>query len=239
MAYFSNMHYAPSYNPSRLKWDIEKRAANPPAVFSGGQKPHVLEMGLFERSEKIWMEVGAGTGAFFADMAAAYPDRLMIALERCKLRGKRLEKKATKAQLPNFVGYRGNAIPAMIDGVPSGRLERIYILYPCPWPKNAQRKNRWYLHPMMPHLVRALEKDGLLIWASDQKFYIDEARWICETVYGLKVLVHGEIAPNQYNDLHRYDGGRTQFEKTFLGKGQPCYELIVQTTNRVSDTLNT
>jgi tRNA (guanine-N7-)-methyltransferase len=234
MPFFERMHYTPAYNPTRLAWDIEKRATKVAVPFTGAVKPHILPTGLFDRPEKIWVEVGAGTGAFFADMAATYPDKFMIALERCKLRGKRLEKKASKAGLSNFVGYRGNAIPAIMDGVPDGRLERIYILYPCPWPKNAQRKNRWYLHPMMPHLIRALETDGLLIWSSDQKFYIDEARWICEEIYGLKVLVHGEIQPNAYNDLGRFDGGRTKFEQDFLGKGQPCYELIVQSTKKPS-----
>src|SRR5207245_2382784 len=106
--------------------------------------------------------------------------------------------------------------------------ERVYLLYPCPWPKTAQRKNRWYLHPIMPHLVRILKKDGMLIWASDQKFYIDEARFVCEQRYGLEILIHGAIAPNSYNDLEHFPVGRSKFEQMFLSQGLPCYEVIAR-----------
>lgn len=157
-----------------------------------------------------------------------HPDRCLVAIERSKMRGQRLVRKVAKTQRPNLFGFRGNAIPTLIHGVPTSAIERVYLMYPCPWPKNAQRKNRWYLHPIMPHLVRVLRKDGLMIWTSDQKFFIDEARWVCETIYGLKVLAHGEIAPNPYNHLDQFPGGRTKFEQCFLRQGQPCYEVIVQ-----------
>jgi len=161
-------------------------------------------------------------------MARLYPEKLLIAIERSKIRATRMVRKVERTQHPNLLGFRGNAVPAVIRDVPSGRVERLYIMYPCPWPKNAQRKNRWYLHPMMPHLVRVLKEGGLIIWTSDQKFYIDEARWVCEQIYGMEVLVHGEIAPNAYNDMDKFDGPRTTFEKNFLGTGLPCYELIVR-----------
>ncbi len=236
MPFFDTINYQPTYSPARLKWDVEKQSRRKGAPFTGSARFQVLPPSLFERPENIWLEVGSGSGSFFAAMSALYPDRFLIAMERCKLRGQRLERKVAKTARPNLVGFRGNAIPALVHGVPSGRLERIYILYPCPWPKNAQRKNRWYLHPMMPHLVRALQPGGLLLWASDQKFYIDEARWICENVYGLQVLVHGEVSPNPYNDLERFSGGRSKFERSFLESGQPCYELVArlsdQSTNK-------
>ena len=80
------------------------------------------------------------------------------------------------------------------------------------------------MHPIMPHLVRTLESKGTLVWASDQKFYIDEARYVCENHYQLKVLAHGKITTLE----EPFPKGRTKFEKTFLEKGQSCYELIVQ-----------
>ena len=144
-----------------------------------------------------------------------------------RMRGKRLVKKAARSGLPNLAGFRGNAIPTLIHGIPSESVERVYLLYPCPWVRNSQRKNRWYVHPIMPHLVRILKKGGLLIWASDQKFYIDEAAFVSENIYKMKPLVCGPISLNPYNDLQDFPSGRTKFEQTFLRQGMPCYEAIV------------
>lgn len=227
MPYFENLNYTPQFNSARLQWDLKRKSARDGARFDGVTKT-VIGPEVFARPEPIWLEIGSGSGTFFAQMAQHYPDRLLIAIERAKIRATRMVRKVGKTQLPNLVGIRGNAIPAVIRDVPDGRVERVYIMYPCPWPKNAQRKNRWYLHPIMPHLKRVLKPGGLLIWTSDQKFYIDEARWVCEEVYGLKVLVHGEIAPNAYNDMDRFNGPRTTFEKNFLSDGKPCFELIAQ-----------
>ncbi|MBY0371058.1 hypothetical protein K2X33_10250 [bacterium] len=228
MPYFENMAYTPTANPTRLQWDLKRKSPKDGARFEQTAMKRVLAPEIFTRPEPLWLEIGSGSGTFFAKMARLYPEKLLIAIERAKVRATRMVDKVQRTQAPNLLGFRGNAIPAVIRDVPSERAERVYIMYPCPWPKNSQRKNRWYLHPIMPHLVRVLQTGGLIIWTSDQKFYIDEARWICEQVHGLKVLVHGEIAPNSYNDMDKFEGPRTTFEKNFLSVGLPCYELIVQ-----------
>lgn len=228
MAFFHTINYQPEFNPSRLKWDIEQNGFNKFDSFWAERSHSFIDSEHFQKNPLVCLEIGAGSGGFLEEMARVYPDRFFIAIERCKMRAQALTKRVARAKLPNLVGYRGNAVPAMIHGVPSASLESLYILYPCPWPKNSQRRNRWYLHPIMPHLVRTLQQGGRLVWASDQKFYIDEARFVCETVFGMKILVHGEIAPNEYNELHRFSGGRTKFEREFLENGQPCYELVAQ-----------
>ena len=136
--------------------------------------------------------------------------------------------KFVKSRLTNIQGFRGNAIPALITGIPSESVERIYILYPCPWPKNAHRKNRWYLHTVMPHLVRILKPGGLIIWASDQEFYIREATFVSETKYSLKSLYSGQILPNEWNTLTDFPSGRTSFESKFFSTNHTCFELISQ-----------
>ncbi len=174
----------------------------------------------------VWLEVGAGSGDFFIAMARRHPDTLMIAVERDRMRGKALVKRGKRAALPNLMPLRGNVVPSLSSEILPESLDRIYILYPCPWPKNSQRKNRWYNHPVMAHMVRGLKPGGKIVWASDQKFYIDEARFACETYHGLEIEAHRPVAPHPDNGLDPESKGRTKFEVTFLAAGQPCYELI-------------
>jgi tRNA G46 methylase TrmB len=215
-------------NPGRLAWDLSQNEWESYAKYWVQREYPLFPPEIFLRPEPLWLEIGAGSGWFFVNLASHYPDRYLIAVERCKMRGQRLIRKAGRSGLGNVAGFRGNAIPALIQAIPDQSLERIYLLYPCPWPKTAQRRNRWYLHPVMPHLLRVLRPGGKLIWASDQKFYIDEAQWVCQNHFKMRTLSHGVLSPNPYNDLELFPGGRTKFEQTFLKNGLPCYELIAE-----------
>jgi tRNA G46 methylase TrmB len=184
--------------------------------------------GLFQSGKPVWLEIGAGSGGFFVPLARHYPGHQLIAIERCRHRSRRLVRKAAKSGLENVAAFRGNAVPAVVHGIPDESVDRLYILYPCPFPKTSQRKNRWYLHPAMAHFRRILKRDGLLVWASDQEFYIQEAKLACERFYQLRTLHCAALTPNPYNELDKFPGGRSKFERSFLAQGLPCYELIVQ-----------
>ncbi len=212
---------------ARLDWDLKNNSHAEINTYWQEKNYSLIPREVFDDKRDIFLEVGAGSGTFFSQMASLYPDKYLIAVERDRMRGKALVKKNKTLGLDNFKGVRGNVIPLLLTGIPDNRIERLYILYPCPWLKTAQRHNRWHLSAVMNHLVRILKPGGLLIWASDQKFYIDEAHYVCEKAYSLKTLVYGEIAPNAYNDLAKFEGGRTKFERSFLASGQPCHELIV------------
>ena len=62
------------------------------------------------------------------------------------------------------------------------------------------------------------EKGRLIIWASDQRFYIEEAHHVCTKFYGLSPLAFGPVEPNAYNDLGSFPGGRTKFEDPSLAR---------------------
>lgn len=223
------LNYEPQANPTRLAYDMGRQ--RPPTDFEKHWKDKpgaVLTQETFQKYPHAWLEIGAGSGTFATSLGALHPDYLGIAMERCRMRGKRLERRVQKLGTKNVIGLRGNAIPTFIRDVPEKSLDRIYILYPCPFPKNSQRKNRWYLHPVMPHLVRALKPGGWILWASDQEFYIREAKWICEQIYKMKTLAHGPLSPNPYNELEKFNGARSKFEADFLGRGHTCHELISQ-----------
>jgi tRNA (guanine-N7-)-methyltransferase len=228
-SFYYRLLYEPEANATRLAYDHSRMPDS--KIFEKYWKDRripQLSPQLFSSYPKAWLEIGAGSGTFATSLGKLYPDSLGIALERSRMRGKRLEKRVERLGTDNVVGLRGNVIPTFIRDVPESSLDRIYCLYPCPWPKNSQRKNRWYLHPIMPHIVRALKPGGLILWASDQQFYIDEARWVSEEIYKLKTLEHGPLKPNAYNDFDKFPNGRSTFESGFLARGHTCHELVSQ-----------
>lgn len=218
----------PQFNVARIDWDLEhsKKHHCYEDFFKNRKAPEIPDS--FFKKQSLWLEIGAGTGQFFETLARLHPEKNLVAIERDRMRGKRLARRTLESGLKNFLGIRGNAISAAMTGLPAETLERIYILYPCPWPKNSQRKHRWHFHPTMPKLVQALEPEGLLILASDQKFYVEEAHYVWKERFGLEVLKFGEVSAHPLNSLSFFPEGRTKFERSFLSSGQPCYELIVR-----------
>jgi len=221
----------PQFNVSRIDWDLQnsKKHHSYESFFKNRKAPEIPN--FFFKKQSLWLEIGAGTGQFFEALARLHPEKHLVAIERDRMRGKRLARRTKESGLKNFLGIRGNAISAAMTGLPPKTVERIYILYPCPWPKNSQRKHRWHFHPTMPKLIEALEPEGLLVLASDQKFYVEEAHYVWKERYGLEVLKFGEVSSHPLNALEHFPEGRTKFERTFLSSGQPCYELIVRKSN--------
>ncbi len=211
-----------------LDWQLARVAQEKFDAYWATQKPTFLPPDIYGRFKEAWLDLGAGTGGFFLELSARHPDILFVPVERCKTRGKTLARRTKKFKRDNFLGIRGNVVAHIASAIPAASLDRIYILYPCPWVKNSQRKNRWFLHPIMPHIVRALKPGGLLVWASDQRFYIEEARYVCGKKYPLEEISFGPLAPNEINLLADFPQGRTKFEADFLGQQQPCFELIVR-----------
>jgi len=218
----------PQFNASRIHWDLKhsKKHEKYKTFFDARKAPQIPES--FFKPQSVWLEIGAGTGQFFESLAQLHPEKNLVAIERDRMRGKRLARRTQESGLSNFLGIRGNAIAAAMTGLRPASLERIYILYPCPWPKNSQRKHRWHFHQTMPKWVDALEPEGLLILASDQKFYVEEAHYVWKEQYGLEVIHFGELSVNPLNGLGLFPDGRTKFERSFLASQQPCYELIVR-----------
>jgi tRNA (guanine-N7-)-methyltransferase len=215
-------------NEARLKWDLRRGSPERFSAYWNLRQVELIPRSIFQNNASVVLEIGAGSGWFCTQLAQSYPEKFVVAIERDRMRGNTLVQKASRSGLKNLAAFRGNAIPVLVNGIPSQSVECVYILYPCPWTRNAQRRNRWYLHPIMPHIVRILKPGGRIVWASDQKFFIDEARFVCEMKYDLVPLIHGPLEPNAFNELAAFPGGRTKFETTFLQQGLPCYELIVE-----------
>jgi len=224
------------FNASRIEWDLKSKRPSDQfqTHFINKKSPRIPAH--FLKPQSLWIEIGAGTGVFFENLARLHPEKNLVAIERDRMRGKRIARRSEEAQLKNFLGIRGNAIATAMTGLPPQSCERIYILYPCPWPKNSQRKNRWHFHPVMPKLVDALEEEGLFILASDQKFYVEEAHYVATTQFNLEVVKFGEVSPHPVNSVDLFPEGRTKFERSFLSSKQPCYELLLR--KKQSENLN-
>ena len=89
----------------------------------------------------LWVEVGCGKGKFTAETAAANPDVLLIAVERCREAMVVAMEKAKSMELKN-VFFIDMDVAGIEDIFGREELDRLFINFPDPWPRKKNAKRR-------------------------------------------------------------------------------------------------
>ena len=136
------------------------------------------------RPKSLWLEIGFGGGEHALAQVAAFPGIGLIACEVfengiCSLLS-RLAPEGSEADetLPgNLRLWPADARP-LLARLPDACLDRLFLLFPDPWPKARHAKRR-FVHPaMLPELGRVLKPGGVWRMASDDPTYQEWVRSI-------------------------------------------------------------
>lgn len=169
------------------------------------------------------VEIGCGVGLHPLRCARRNPERQVIAFERtrekfAKFRGRL----AHHESLPNLLAVHGDAISWIAHGISVGQVDRYFLLYPNPYPKESQRNLRFHEMPFFAHLLATLKPDGTLTLATNRRFYAEDARTRITGEWGMRLVDESLIASDAEP--------RTHFEKKYLLRGEPCWNLEFQKT---------
>ncbi|HEX4261614.1 MAG TPA: tRNA (guanine(46)-N(7))-methyltransferase TrmB [Acetobacteraceae bacterium] len=133
----------------------------------------------------LWLEVGFGGGEHARALAAAHPEAGLIACEVfengiCSMLSALVPEgaEATAALPPNLRLWTEDA-RALLRRLPTGALDRLFLMFPDPWPKARHAKRR-FVHPaLLPLVARALRPGGEWRIASDDPTY---QHWVAEVL---------------------------------------------------------
>lgn len=139
----------------------------------------------FPGVSKLWVEVGFGSGEHAEAQIAAHPDIGLIACEVfangiCSLLSRLVPEgeEATAPLPPNLRLWDGDA-RALLHRLPDSCLDRLFLLFPDPWPKARHAKRR-FVHPENVNLVaRVLQPGGEWRIASDDPTF---QAWVAEVM---------------------------------------------------------
>ncbi|MCB0412458.1 MAG: hypothetical protein KDD22_08025 [Bdellovibrionales bacterium] len=161
------------------------------------------------------LEIGAGTGTHALDYCERHPSRQLVAIERTHNKYKSFKSKAEAQKVSNLMAFQGDAIWWVAQKVQHRMISRVFLLYPNPYPKNAQKALRWHASPFMGLLLNRIVPGGQLQLATNIPAYFEEALLYYENYWGLKVE----------QSLITDRPGRTAFEKKYLARGETCFQL--------------
>ena len=174
----------------------------------------------FGNNNPIRIEVGMGKGKFIMELAMQNPDVNYIGIERYSsvlLRG--LEKRA-ELDIPNIYFMCIDALE-LADCFAPGEVDRIYLNFSDPWPKDRHAKRRLTSDRFLGIYDQILKKDGVIEFKTDnQDLFAYSLESIPEA--GWRVDSHAF-------DLHHSDMAEgnimTEYEMKFSAMGNPICKL--------------
>jgi tRNA (guanine-N7-)-methyltransferase len=197
----------------RLRFPAET-AADPLAAFD-------------PRPSALWLEVGFGGGEHALAQAELHPDIGLIACEVfengiCSLLSRLVpEGGEATAPLPGNLRLWDDDARLLLRTLPDASLERLFLMFPDPWPKSRHAKRR-FVHPVqLPEVARVMRPGGTWRVASDDLTY--------------QAWVTGVFAAQSFFDVsppawQRPEGWPpTRYEAKALAAGrQPLYWILTR-----------
>jgi tRNA (guanine-N7-)-methyltransferase len=119
---------------------------------------------------ETWLEVGFGGGEHAQALAAANPGIGIIAAEVFEPGICSLLSRLAPAVPGNLRIFTDDARP-LLRGMADGTLQKLFLMFPDPWPKARHAKRR-FVHPaLLPEIARVLAPGGEWRIASDDPTY--------------------------------------------------------------------
>ena len=176
---------------------------------------------VFGNHNPIRIEVGMGKGRFIMELAKANPEINYIGIERYST--VLLKAVQKREQLANTnICFMCIDSKNMADIFDMGEVDRIYLNFSDPWPKDRHAKRRLTSPQFMEVYDKILKKDGTVEFKTDNRGLFDyslesvpEAGWnILEYTFDLH---HSEMAEGNV---------MTEYETKFAAEGKPICKLV-------------
>jgi tRNA (guanine-N7-)-methyltransferase len=166
--------------------------------------------------KRVWLEIGFGGGEHLAHLASLNPDVCFIGAEAFQNGVAKILAEIEARGIKNVRIHYGDA-RELLEQLPANSLERIYLLYADPWPKERHKKRRMVNPATLSHFHRLLRPGGLLFFASDIPDYVNWTRAL--------VAEQGRLRESERDTAIPYENWvRTRYEAKAIREGRiPAY----------------
>jgi len=175
-------------------------------------------------ARETWLEIGFGGGEHLAAQARTRRDVNFIGCEPFVNGMAKLLATIQQERLDNIRVWDDD-VTKLLPALPDASFDRVYILYPDPWPKRRQRKRRLVSDEMLAMLARVMKPGGELRFASDIDDYIG---WVLARILRSP---HFRWTATRADDWRKpYDGWPgTRYEAKAIREGRvPSYLTFVR-----------
>ncbi|MBE2215422.1 MAG: SAM-dependent methyltransferase [Opitutaceae bacterium] len=139
------------------------------------------------QSTRRILEIGSGHGHFLEAYASAHPTDFCLGIDYCAERSRRAARKQQRHEHGNLHFLRAE-VWEFLDSLPLGlRFDRVFILFPDPWPKRRHRKYRLVSERFLDRLAPCVAPDAALYLRTDAAAYFAEAEEVIAAHVGWRL----------------------------------------------------
>ena len=179
---------------------------------------------VFGNDNPLRIEIGMGKGKFIMELAKLNPDINYVGIEKYSSVLIRAIEKCEDLEVPNLRFIRMEA-EYICDVFEKGEIDRIYLNFSDPWPKDRHAKRRLTSKQFFERYDVILKKDGIVEFKTDNDLLfqfsleqVPEAGWelVAQTwdLHNDEELVKGNVM--------------TEYESKFSAMGNPIHKLIAK-----------
>ena len=185
---------------------------------------------VFGNENPIHIEVGMGKGRFLMDMASLHPEINYVGVEmydsvllRALQKRERMEADGEKLDNLKFMCIDARILPDIFE---KGEVQRIYLNFSDPWPKDRHAKRRLTSHEFLARYEKILKKDGTLEFKTDNKDLFDFSLEEMKNAEGWELTaftydLHHDVVLSEGNVM-------TEYEEKFSSIGNPICKMEAQ-----------
>ena len=178
---------------------------------------------VFGNDHPVRIEIGMGKGKFLHTLAKENPDINYIGIEKYSSVLLRAIQKMEEDELSNLKFIRMDA-EEITDVFATGEVDRIYLNFSDPWPKDRHAKRRLPSRQFLKRYDEILKKDGRIEFKTDNRDLFDFAVEELEPA-GWKADV---ITYDLHADEKLMEGNvMTEYEEKFSAMGNPICKYII------------
>lgn len=163
------------------------------------------------------IDLGCGDGTFLANLAARFPERNILGVERLLGRVRGTCKKARDLGCDNVRVLRLETAYTVGWLLPRGTASRVHLLFPDPWPKKKHARHRLFRPDFLAEVRQLLLPGGEFLFKTDHEDYATEAREVVAAG-----LPGWEPAPWEEGDFFY---PQTDFEAQWLSQGKSIHRV--------------
>ena len=177
----------------------------------------------FEKPASIRIEIGMGKGRFLHELALLNPDINYIGIEKYSAVLLRAVQKMEEDPKPNLRFVRMDA-ENIADVFAPGEVDRIYLNFSDPWPKDRHAKRRLPSREFLARYDKILVDGGRIEFKTDNRILFD---WAVEQLEDTKWKAD-LITYDLHADPALLEGNvMTEYEEKFSSMGNPICKYII------------